>query len=72
MSKALTDLDMNANDILAAANLIATATVRSDTQFNHDGTNGITKLVAVTETAGTHFMTFNGGILTVYVPPIKH
>ena len=67
MSKAFTDLDMNANDILAAANLIATGTVRSNTQFNRNGTNGLTKSFSITELSGAvHAFVFNGGILTGY------
>ena len=67
MSKALTDLDMNTNDISGALDLIATGTVRSNTQFNRNGVNGLTKSFSVTETGGAvHTFVFNGGILTGY------
>ena len=71
MSKAHTDLDMNGKDIIAAATLTATGTVRSDTQFNQNGNNGITSIFNVIDSVGTHTFTFGGGILTAYIAP-KH
>ncbi len=66
MSKAYTDLDMNSKDITGALNETA-ETVRSNTQFNRNGGNGITSSFSVNQTDLTnHAFVFNGGILTDY------
>ena len=67
MVKAFVDLDMNGKDINSATNVTATGTVRSDTQFNRNGSNGLTSTFTVTQTdLTTHTFTFGGGILTNY------
>ena len=67
MSKALTDLDMNANSIIAAANITVTTEIRANTNFNHNGTNGITQNVnIIDDSAVVHVLTFTQGILTAY------
>ena len=67
MSKAFTDLDMNANSIIAAANITAITEIRADTSFNHNGTAGITQVVVITDDVGDlHRLAFTLGILTAY------
>ena len=67
MSKAYTDLDMNGNSITAAANITAIAEIRANTKFNHNGTDGITQILQITDdSAITHTLSFTLGILTAY------
>jgi len=40
--------------------------IRANTAFNVNGADGITQIVAITDGAGTHTLTFTGGILTRY------
>ncbi len=67
MSKAHTDLDMNNNDINNAANITAGTEIRANTNFNHNGTNGITQVVVITDDSNDlHRFAFTQGILTAY------
>ncbi len=67
MPKAFVDLDMNGNDVNNAANVNATTEVRANTNFNHNGTNGITQLITIADdSAAVHTFTFTQGILTNY------
>ena len=67
MSKAFTDLDMNGNSIIAAANITAGSEIRAGTSFSHNGTAGITGVVTITDDfTNIHRLAFTLGILTAY------
>ena len=67
MPKAFVDLDMNSNDINSAANITAVTEIRANTNFSHNGTNGITQVVVITDDSGNlHRFAFTQGILTAY------
>lgn len=51
----------------AAEKLHSSDKIRADGVFNHNGTDGITQTINITDNGGTtHTMVFSGGILTAY------
>ncbi len=66
MSKALTDLDMNSNDINSALNSTATTQHRANSHFDANGFNGITQNFSLTADSVVNTFNFAGGILTAH------
>ena len=64
MSKALTDLDMNSNNVNNVLNSTATTQHRANSHFDANGINGITQFISFTILSVPFTFTFEGGILT--------